>query len=206
MVGETGILCPAGFPAPTFCHSHASSQRYRLPTHGVLLSIALHHNVFLRLATLCSWPCRIFLYAFTACEAGPLCGFRERQLTSYSLASLSLHDPLFSDHAGIATQLQVERALLAEGSSRVAIGRDAFLARAWIWKQEKGGRITEQMRRLGASADWSREKFTMDPAMSAAVTEAFVRLHDQGLVYRGNYLVNWAPQLQTAVSDLEVSQ
>lgn len=110
------------------------------------------------------------------------------------------------DHAGIATQLLVERSLQGEVPpvSRKELGRDKFLERVWQWKGEKGGYITQQMRRLGASADWSREKFTLDPDMSEAVTEAFVRLHDQGLVYKGDYLVNWSPNLQTAVSDLEV--
>ena len=109
-----------------------------------------------------------------------------------------------TDHAGIATQLLVEKALAAEGLSRKEIGRDDFIRRVWDWKEEKGGYITGQMRRLGASADWSREKFTLEPAMSASVTEAFVRLHEKGLVYKGNYMVNWSPNLETAVSDLEV--
>jgi len=109
-----------------------------------------------------------------------------------------------TDHAGIATQLLVERDLIAKGTSRRELGREEFLKRVWAWKEEKGGYITGQMRRLGASADWSREKFTLEPSMSAAVTEAFVQLHEKGLVYRGDYLVNWSPNLQTAVSDLEV--
>jgi len=109
-----------------------------------------------------------------------------------------------TDHAGIATQLLVERDLIAKGTSRKALGRDEFLKRVWEWKEEKGGYITGQMKRLGASADWSREKFTLEPSMSEAVTEAFVRLHEKGLEYRGDYLVNWSPNLQTAVSDLEV--
>ena len=94
--------------------------------------------------------------------------------------------------------------LLEEGTSREAIGREAFLRRVWQWKEEKGGYIVSQMRRLGASADWSRERFTLDEKMSAAVTEAFVRLHEKGLIYKGAYMVNWSPTLQTAVSDLEV--
>ena len=109
-----------------------------------------------------------------------------------------------TDHAGIATQLLVERALTAAGTSRQALGRESFLERVWQWKEEKGGYITKQMRRLGASADWSRERFTLEPTMSESVTEAFVRLHEKGLVYKGNYMVNWSPNLQTAVSDLEV--
>ena len=109
-----------------------------------------------------------------------------------------------TDHAGIATQLLVERALNQEGISRYDIGRDKFLEKVWEWKGEKGGYITEQLRRLGASADWSRERFTMDEGLSEAVAEAFVQLHEKGLVYRGEYMVNWSPNLRTAVSDLEV--
>ena len=109
-----------------------------------------------------------------------------------------------TDHAGIATQLQVEKQLLAEGTTREEVGRDVFLERVWKYKEEQGGHITSQLRSLGASADWSRERFTMDDDLSAAVSEAFVRLHEKGLVYRGEYMVNWAPLLKTAVSDLEV--
>ena len=109
-----------------------------------------------------------------------------------------------TDHAGIATQLQVEKALISEGTTREEVGREEFLRRVWEYKEEQGGHITRQLRSLGASADWSREAFTMDPHLSDAVSEAFVRLHDKGLVYRGEYMVNWAPLLQTAVSDLEV--
>ena len=109
-----------------------------------------------------------------------------------------------SDHAGIATQLQVEKLLNSEGLSREAIGREAFVKRAWQWKEEYGGRIVEQMRRLGASCDWSRQKFTLDDDLCGAVHHAFDSLHAKGLIYRGTYLVNWSPHLQTAVSDLEV--
>ena len=109
-----------------------------------------------------------------------------------------------TDHAGIATQLVVEKALVAEGISRQSLGRQAFLDRVWQWKEEKGGYITQQMRRLGASADWSRERFTLEADMSTAVIHAFVTLYERGLVYKGDYLVNWSPFLQTAVSDLEV--
>jgi valyl-tRNA synthetase len=109
-----------------------------------------------------------------------------------------------TDHAGIATQMLVEKQLAETGIKRADLGRDAFVERVWAWKREKGGRITEQLRRLGASADWSREKFTLDPDLSEAVTEAFVRLHEKGLVYKGSYIVNWSPTLQTALSDLEV--
>ncbi|MCB0156163.1 MAG: valine--tRNA ligase, partial [Anaerolineae bacterium] len=108
------------------------------------------------------------------------------------------------DHAGIATQLQVERALRAEGTSRQALGREKFLERTWAWKEQYGGVIQKQHRRLGASCDWERERFTMDEGLSRAVREAFVRLYEKGLVYRGEYLINWSPGLQTAVSDLEV--
>ncbi len=109
-----------------------------------------------------------------------------------------------SDHAGIATQLQVERALQREGLSRRDVGREEFLRRAWAWKEEHGGIITRQIRRLGASCDWSRERFTLDEGLSKAVREAFVRLYEKGLIYRGERLINWSPGLQTAVSDLEV--
>ena len=109
-----------------------------------------------------------------------------------------------SDHAGIATQLQVERALRAEGTSRQEIGREKFLERTWAWKEQYDGLITRQHRRLGASCDWDRERFTMDEGLSRAVREAFVRLYERGLIYRGEYLINWSPGLQTAVSDLEV--
>ncbi|KAK9845737.1 hypothetical protein WJX81_000915 [Elliptochloris bilobata] len=109
-----------------------------------------------------------------------------------------------TDHAGIATQMVVEKMLAAEGTSRRELGREGFEARVWAWKREYGGFITGQLRRLGASCDWSRERFTLDDQLSAAVREAFVRLHERGLVYRGSYLVNWSPAMQTAVSDLEV--
>ncbi len=109
-----------------------------------------------------------------------------------------------SDHAGIATQLVVERALEEEGTSRDEIGREAFVRRTWAWKEEFGGIITQQLRRLGASCDWERERFTLDNGLSTAVREAFVRLYEKDLIYRGSYLINWSPGLQTAVSDLEV--
>jgi valyl-tRNA synthetase len=109
-----------------------------------------------------------------------------------------------TDHAGIATQLQLERALRAEGTSREEIGRERFLERTWAWREEYGGIITKQHRRLGVSCDWERERFTMDEGLSRAVREAFVRLYEKGLIYRGEYLINWSPGLQTAVSDLEV--
>lgn len=109
-----------------------------------------------------------------------------------------------TDHAGIATQMMVERQLAGEGSSRQQIGRDAFIDRVWQWKREYGGAILGQMKRLGVSVDWSREYFTMDDRLSRAVREAFVRLYEQGLVYRGAYIVNWCPRCQTALSDLEV--
>ncbi len=109
-----------------------------------------------------------------------------------------------TDHAGIATQLMVERQLAAEGKNRRDIGREAFVARVWDWKQHYGGVILKQMKRLGASVDWSREYFTMDERMSRAVREAFVRLYEEGLIYRGKYIVNWCPRCATAVSDLEV--
>jgi valyl-tRNA synthetase len=109
-----------------------------------------------------------------------------------------------SDHAGIATQLQVEKMLLKEGTSREDIGREEFERRTWEWKRKYGGIITNQIRRLGASCDWERERFTLDEGLSRAVREAFVRLYEKGLIYRGPRLINWSPGLKTAVSDLEV--
>lgn len=109
-----------------------------------------------------------------------------------------------TDHAGIATQMVVERQLLLEGKSRHDLGRDAFTDKVWQWKKESGGTITRQLRRLGASADWQRERFTMDDNLSRSVREAFIRLYDEGLIYRGTRLVNWDPKLLTAISDLEV--
>ncbi|HEX9875485.1 MAG TPA: valine--tRNA ligase [Gammaproteobacteria bacterium] len=109
-----------------------------------------------------------------------------------------------TDHAGIATQMVVERLLSAEGKSKHDLGRDAFVERVWEWKERSGSQITRQLRRIGSSLDWSRECFTMDPERSRAVTEVFVRLHEDGLIYRGKRLVNWDPVLHTALSDLEV--
>src|SRR5208282_1879154 len=109
------------------------------------------------------------------------------------------------DHAGIATQMVVERQLNAAGQSRTDLGRDAFVDRVWQWKNTSGGSIARQLRRLGASVDWQRDKFTMDPQLSQAVSEAFVRLYREGLIYRGKRLVNWDPVLKTALSDLEVN-
>src|SRR6185437_14957831 len=109
-----------------------------------------------------------------------------------------------TDHAGIATQMMVERQLTAEGGSRQHLGREKFVERVWEWKRHYGGAILNQMKRLGASVDWNREYFTMDERLSVAVREAFVRLYEQGLIYRGAYIVNWCPRCQTAISDLEV--
>ncbi|MEO5366441.1 MAG: valine--tRNA ligase [Magnetococcus sp. WYHC-3] len=109
-----------------------------------------------------------------------------------------------TDHAGIATQMVVERLLEQEGKTRHDLGRDAFIQRVWAWKNQSGGTIVRQLRRMGASCDWSRERFTMDPGLSDAVQEVFVRLYEEGLIYRGQRLVNWDPVLHTAVSDLEV--
>ncbi|TXG69938.1 hypothetical protein EZV62_004873 [Acer yangbiense] len=127
-----------------------------------------------------------------------------------------------TDHAGIATQalnsfleanalspfhftqLVVERMLASEGIKRVELSRDEFTKRVWEWKDKYGGTITNQIKRLGASCDWTRERFTLDEQLSRAVIEAFVRLHEKGLIYQGSYMVNWSPSLQTAVSDLEV--
>ena len=109
-----------------------------------------------------------------------------------------------TDHAGIATQMVVERQLEAQGIKRTELGRDKFIEKVWEWKEQSGGTITRQLRRMGASTDWSRERFTMDEGLSNAVTEVFVRLHEEGLIYRGQRLVNWDPVLHTAISDLEV--
>jgi valyl-tRNA synthetase len=109
-----------------------------------------------------------------------------------------------TDHAGIATQMMVERQLRSEGTSRLNLGREAFIERVWAWRKQYGGAILDQMRRLGASVDWDREYFTMDENLSRAVREVFVRLYEQGLIYRGKYIVNWCPDCGTAISDLEV--
>jgi valyl-tRNA synthetase len=109
-----------------------------------------------------------------------------------------------TDHAGIATQMMVERQLAAEGSSRQKLGREKFIERVWDWKKHYGGAIQAQMKRLGDSVDWDREYFTMDDNLSRCVREVFVRLHEEGLIYRGKYIVNWCPRCMTAISDLEV--
>ena len=109
-----------------------------------------------------------------------------------------------TDHAGIATQMVVERQLNAAGTNRQAVGREAFVEKVWDWREESGGIITQQLRRMGSSLDWTRERFTMDAQLSAVVEKAFIDLYDEGLIYRGNRLVNWDPQLHTAISDLEV--
>ena len=109
-----------------------------------------------------------------------------------------------TDHAGIATQMVVERLLEAEGVSRHDLGREKFIEKVWEWKAQSGGNITRQLRRLGASPDWSRERFTMDDGFYKAVQEVFIRLYEDGLIYRGKRLVNWDPALHTAISDLEV--
>ncbi len=112
-----------------------------------------------------------------------------------------------TDHAGIATQMVVERQLAENGEpARRDMGRDAFFERVWQWKEESGSTITQQLRRLGASCDWSRERFTMDEGLSKAVLKVFVTLYEQGLIYKDKRLVNWDPKLLTAISDLEVVQ
>src|ERR1700730_5859783 len=110
------------------------------------------------------------------------------------------------DHAGISTQLMVSRELKKEGLTRHDLGREKFVERVWKWKQESGGWITKQMRREGASVDWSRERFTMEESLSDVVREVFVRLYDDGLIYRGKRIVNWCPNDQTVLSDLEVQK
>jgi len=109
-----------------------------------------------------------------------------------------------TDHAGIATQMVVERQLAQQQKSRHDLGREKFIEKVWQWKEESGGQITRQLRRMGTSPDWSRERFTMDEGLSQAVSEVFVSLYDEGLIYRGKRLVNWDPVLHTALSDLEV--
>src|SRR5215831_13179829 len=109
-----------------------------------------------------------------------------------------------TDHAGIATQMVVEKQLTLEGLNRRDLGREKFVERVWQWKSHSGGTILKQMRVLGDSVDWTRERFTMEEGLSNAVKEVFVRLYDEGLIYRGEYMVNWSPGLQTAISDLEV--
>ena len=109
-----------------------------------------------------------------------------------------------TDHAGIATQNVVERELAAEGLTRHDLGRDAFVDQVWAWKEGSGGRIAEQIRTLGFSTDWSRERFTLDEGLSRAVREVFVSLYDQGLIYRGNRIINWCPRCHTAISEIEV--
>ena len=111
-----------------------------------------------------------------------------------------------TDHAGIATQMVVERQMAEEGKTRHDLGREKFIERVWDWKAESGGAITGQLRRLGASCDWGRERFTMDEGLSRAVRKVFVQLHKQSLIYRDKRLVNWDPKLHTAISDLEVEQ
>src|SRR6185295_4497662 len=111
-----------------------------------------------------------------------------------------------SDHAGIATQMVVERELAKQGVKRTDLGREKFLEKVWEWKAESGGAISNQLRRLGASPDWERDRFTMDEGLSRAVRKVFVDLHRQGLIYRDKRLVNWDPKLHTAISDLEVQQ
>src|SRR5580700_9678582 len=108
------------------------------------------------------------------------------------------------DHAGISTQIMVERQLAKENLTRHDLGREKFEARVWQWKEEYGGKIVGQMKRAGVSCDWTRARFTLDAGLSRAVREAFVRLYEKGLIYRGQYMVNWCPRCQTAVSDLEV--
>src|SRR6202047_1747219 len=109
-----------------------------------------------------------------------------------------------TDHAGIATQMMVERQLASEGKKRRDLGREKFIERVWDWREHYGGAILDQMKRLGASVDWDREYFTMEENLSRAVREVFVRLYEEGLIYRGKYIVNWCPRCETAISDLEV--
>ena len=109
-----------------------------------------------------------------------------------------------TDHAGIATQNVVEKQLFEEGLDRHTLGREKFIERIWKWKEQSGGTIISQLKKLGASCDWSRERFTMDEGLSEAVKEVFIRLYQEGLIYRSHYIINWCPRCQTALSDLEV--
>src|SRR5258708_6698120 len=109
-----------------------------------------------------------------------------------------------TDHAGISTQLMVERQLAAQGITKAQLGREEFEKRVWKWKEQYGGRIVDQMKRIGDSCDWTREQFTLSPELSRTVIEAFVRMYERGLIYRGAYMVNWCPDCHTALSDLEV--
>ena len=109
-----------------------------------------------------------------------------------------------TDHAGIVTELIMERTLVEEGTSRQEIGRENFIDRMWRWKNESRGRIIGQLQEIGSSCDWERERFTLDEGLSRAVRTAFVKLYERGLIYRGDYMVNWCPNCQTAVSNLEV--
>lgn len=128
-----------------------------------------------------------------------------RQQLGTAPRSLHLRSPApLRPPALVHEQMAVEKELAVQGQSRLALGREAFERRVWEWKEECGGAITRQLRRLGASCDWSRERFTLDAGLSSAVVEAFSRLASKGLVYRGAYMVNWSPGLCTAVSDLEV--
>ena len=111
-----------------------------------------------------------------------------------------------TDHASIAVHVVLERILAAEGTSKEDLGREGYLARAWQWKEDSGGQIVHQLRRLGASCDWSRERFTMDAGLSSAVRDAFVRLWEEGLIYRDDRIVNWCPKCQTVLSDIEVER
>jgi valyl-tRNA synthetase len=129
---------------------------------------------------------------------------RKSHLQLQLMFLISTYYYICRDHAGIATQLVVEKQLATEGISRLQLGREEFVKRIWQWKEEKGNYIIDQMKQMGASADWSREKFTLDSDMNEAVNEAFIRLYKMGLIYKGQYMVNWSPALQTAVSDLEV--
>ena len=109
-----------------------------------------------------------------------------------------------TDHASIATEVKVVESMREEGLTKLDVGREGFLKRAWKWKEEYGGKIVEQMKKLGDSCDWSRERFTMDEGLSNAVTEVFIRLYKKGLIYRGNRIINWCPECKTSLSDAEV--
>ncbi len=143
-----------------------------------------------------------------ACSTSATCSSTPRSMSPSAGIACSAKNTLWlpgTDHAGIATQMVVERKLAEEGIKRLDLGREEFEKRVWEWKAQYGDTIKRQMIRLGASCDWSRERFTLDPGLSRAVREVFVRLYEKGLIYRGEYMVNWCPRCHTALSDLEVA-
>ncbi|CAM8976433.1 unnamed protein product [Rhodiola kirilowii] len=173
--------------------------------HAMFVTLEVEQIVDLALVHLCAGHAELtpaFIFGFyVPCITGG-------KIRYYGQISSHARRPTLwlpgTDHAGIATQLVVEKMLASEGIKRMDMSREDFTTRVWEWKEKYGSTITNQIKRLGASCDWSREHFTLDEQLSRAVIEAFVRLHEKGLIYQGSYMVNWSPNLQTAVSDLEV--